>query len=90
MGDAWVSKRQVSKAARERVVRALEHPDVLAVLLLHEIALAEYKRSRPRRLPKFRNPDDPVETWVGRGKRPNWLNARLTAGWILEDFRVRD
>jgi hypothetical protein len=50
MGDAWVSKRQARKAARQRVVLALEHPDVIAILLAHEAALAEYKRSRPRRV----------------------------------------
>jgi hypothetical protein len=49
MGDVWVRKTQARKAARQRVVRALEHPDVIAILLAHEAALAEYKRSRPRR-----------------------------------------
>jgi DNA-binding protein H-NS len=83
-------KRLARRLARERVAHALEHPDVFAVLLAHEFALGEYKRSRPRRLPKFRNLDDPVETWMGRGKRPNWLKAQLAAGRSLEDFRVRD
>ena len=43
-----------------------------------------------KRAPKFRNTDNPAQTWVGRGKRPNWLKAKLLAGARLDDFRVRD
>ena len=42
------------------------------------------------RTPKFRNPEKPAETWMGRGKRPNWLKAQLAAGRSLNDFRVND
>jgi DNA-binding protein H-NS len=27
--------------------------------------------------PKYRNPDDPSQTWTGRGKRPLWFAAAL-------------
>ena len=43
------SKRLARKLSRERVARALEHPDVLAILLAHEVAAAEHKRARRRR-----------------------------------------
>ena len=39
---------------------------------------------------KFRNNDNPAETWAGRGKRPNCLKAKLSAGHCLEDFRIQD
>ena len=55
MGDEG-RKRQAREAARERVARALEHPDVLAVLVVQEAALAEYKRTRPRRRRKNATP----------------------------------
>lgn len=38
--------------------------------------------------PKYRNPDDPAETWAGRGLRPRWLQAALKSGKKLEDFRI--
>jgi DNA-binding protein H-NS len=41
-----------------------------------------------RRAPKFRNTENPAETWMGRGKRPNWLKAQLAAGRSLNDFRI--
>jgi len=40
--------------------------------------------------PKYRNPDDPSETWSGRGKRPRWLTAALSAGRTIEEFIISD
>lgn len=37
---------------------------------------------------KYRNPDDPSQTWSGRGKRPQWINEALAAGKTLEDLAV--
>jgi DNA-binding protein H-NS len=38
--------------------------------------------------PKYRNPDNPSETWAGRGLRPLWLTAALKAGKKLEHFAI--
>jgi DNA-binding protein H-NS len=38
--------------------------------------------------PKFRNPENPSETWAGRGLRPRWLVAAIKSGKKLEDFAV--
>jgi DNA-binding protein H-NS len=43
-----------------------------------------------RHAPKFRNTENPTETWVGRGRRPRWLKEHLAAGRRLDDFRVQD
>lgn len=37
---------------------------------------------------KFANPENPSETWSGRGRQPNWLSAKLKSGANLEDFRL--
>jgi DNA-binding protein H-NS len=37
---------------------------------------------------KFRNPDQPSESWSGRGKRPRWLDAQLRSGKQIDDFRI--
>jgi len=46
------------------------------------------RRPYPKVLPKYQNPDDPAETWSGRGKQPRWLVAQLRAGKTLDDFRI--
>lgn len=38
--------------------------------------------------PKYINPNNPAETWTGRGKRPRWLNDALNAGASLSQFSV--
>src|SRR5215467_9869513 len=38
--------------------------------------------------PKYRNPENPTETWAGRGLRPRWLAAALKLGKKLEHFSI--
>jgi DNA-binding protein H-NS len=38
--------------------------------------------------PKYRNPENPAETWAGRGLRPRWLVAALKGGKKIEDFAI--
>ena len=38
--------------------------------------------------PKYRNPENPSETWAGRGLRPRWLSAALKSGKKLEHFAI--
>jgi DNA-binding protein H-NS len=37
---------------------------------------------------KFVNPDNRSETWTGRGRKPNWLVAKLNKGAKMADFAV--
>lgn len=37
---------------------------------------------------KYRNPDDPSQTWTGRGRKPNWINAALKKGKSLDDLKI--
>jgi DNA-binding protein H-NS len=46
------------------------------------------RRPYPRVLPKYRNPDQPSQTWAGRGKQPRWLTAQLRSGKRAEDFLI--
>jgi DNA-binding protein H-NS len=38
---------------------------------------------------KYVNPDDPSETWTGRGRKPRWLAAKLKAGDRIEKFLIK-
>lgn len=38
--------------------------------------------------PKYQNPDDPEQTWTGRGKRPGWLSELLLKGRAIEEFEI--
>ena len=38
---------------------------------------------------KYANPDDPSETWTGRGRKPRWLSAKLADGAKIEKFLIK-
>jgi DNA-binding protein H-NS len=46
------------------------------------------RRKYPPVLPKYQNPNDPSETWAGRGKQPRWLASQLKAGKKIDDFLI--
>ena len=37
---------------------------------------------------KYKNPDNSSETWTGRGRKPNWLVAKLGKGAKMADFEI--
>jgi DNA-binding protein H-NS len=47
------------------------------------------RRSYPPVLPKFKNPDNPSETWAGRGKQPRWVKRQLRSGKRMDDLRIQ-
>jgi DNA-binding protein H-NS len=38
---------------------------------------------------KYANPDDPSETWTGRGRKPRWLAAKMKDGDRIEKFLIK-
>jgi DNA-binding protein H-NS len=38
--------------------------------------------------PKYRNPENPSETWAGRGLKPRWLAAAIKSGKKIEYFAI--
>ncbi|UHQ19984.1 H-NS histone family protein [Lysobacter sp. KIS68-7] len=39
--------------------------------------------------PKYRNPQNPSETWAGRGQQPKWMATQIAAGKKVDDFLIR-
>ena len=46
------------------------------------------KGRRSKSSAKYVNPDDHSQTWTGRGRKPNWLVARLKKGAKQENFAI--
>ena len=38
--------------------------------------------------PKYRNPENPAETWSGRGLKPRWMAGAIKGGKKLDDFAI--
>jgi hypothetical protein len=79
----------------------LTDPQLLELLKRTEVEIS-MRRASARRLasdrgrimedapPRFRNPENPAETWSGRGSRPAWVEIALGSGHRLEDLRSID
>lgn len=38
--------------------------------------------------PKYAHPENPAQTWTGRGRQPNWVKAALESGKTLDDLKI--
>jgi DNA-binding protein H-NS len=47
------------------------------------------RRPYPEVKPKYQNPNEPSETWSGRGKTPRWVAELIAAGRKLDEFKIR-
>lgn len=46
------------------------------------------RKRRSSGKPKYRNPNNPEQTWTGHGKKPGWLKQAVENGAEQEDFRI--
>jgi len=46
------------------------------------------KRAKSAYVVKYRNPANPNETWVGRGRKPSWIVDAIKKGAKIEKFAV--
>jgi DNA-binding protein H-NS len=75
-------EKRLAQLRREREGRSLDRADAPAK------DLPRSRRKYPRVFPKYRNPEEPSETWSGRGKQPRWLAAALKTGHTIEEFVI--
>lgn len=45
-------------------------------------------RKAQKNPPKYMNPEDPTQTWTGRGRQPAWIKEALASGKSLDKFRI--
>jgi DNA-binding protein H-NS len=84
--DLWSLHVEVSHLLQQRIqTEKLQLEERLKLLA----APVSGRRPYPPVPPKYRNPDQPSETWAGRGKQPRWLVAQLRSGRRMDDFRIK-
>ena len=85
--DLWSLHVEVSQLLQQRIQQ--EKLRLEERLKRLQTPVASGRRPYPPVLPKYFNPDQPSETWTGRGKRPRWLVAQLKSGKRVEDFTIQ-
>ena len=46
------------------------------------------RRAYPKVAAKYQNPQNPSQTWSGRGRQPHWVSSLLASGRDINDFRI--
>jgi len=52
------------------------------------VAVTKTGRGSFKRVPKYRNPSNPDETWSGVGKMPTWFKVQVEKGMVKEDMLI--
>jgi len=87
IADAQNLLDKYEKERRKVVIKEIQ--DLAASANLNvEIKEGDKVITSAKGVPRYRNPNNPQQTWSGRGKRPNWLNEALESGKKLDDFTV--
>jgi len=79
--------KEKSVKLREKLT-ALAHAEGFTIDDLFNLKGAKRGAKRAPAKPKYRNPADHTQTWSGRGKRPRWFHAALTAGKKEKDLLI--
>jgi DNA-binding protein H-NS len=82
-----IAARLAVKLAAEKKLLE-ERLRLLSQARIAQTVRASERRPYPPVFPKFRNPEEPSETWAGRGKQPRWLRKQLRSGKRIDDFRI--
>jgi len=91
--DLWeLHERVVAKLTRELSTEKARLEERLHKLgsASNIITSDRQRRPYPKVLPKYRNPENPAETWSGRGIQPRWLTAQLRSGKKVKHFLIRE
>jgi DNA-binding protein H-NS len=91
--ELWVLHQKVTATLKAKIIAENKVLEDRLLQLSGRLRLAQTsktpeRRSYPTVFPKFRNPEQPSETWTGRGKKPRWLTAQLESGKQINDFRI--
>ncbi|WP_028031586.1 H-NS family nucleoid-associated regulatory protein [Gemmobacter nectariphilus] len=83
---ATYEDRRKKEALAELEEKARDMGFSLAELM----SLQSSKSSRPRgnSVPKYANPENPSDTWSGRGRKPRWFIDGLASGKSPEDMAI--
>lgn len=85
--------QRLEKLAVDEQKAALDAAEKAA--MQHGYSLSELtgmKKSRGKSAkvnpPKYRNPDNPSQTWTGKGRRPQWIKDAEANGTDLSKFEI--
>ncbi len=87
--NAEKALKEKQAAKRKEVIAKIK--ELAASIGVNVVLQEEDKRSARKGVkvaPKYCNPDDPSQTWTGRGVAPKWMQALMKAGHDKAEFEI--
>jgi DNA-binding protein H-NS len=88
LDELWSLHENIRALLVERVEAELQ--TLQSRLTAITLSSGRERRPYPQVKPKFRNPENPLETWTGRGLQPKWVRDLLAAGMRIDDMRIAE
>lgn len=57
---------------------------------LSELVDGPLKKTKIASSPKYQHPENPLLTWTGRGRQPDWLKRAEASGKSRDEFLIRE
>ncbi|MDU9005859.1 H-NS histone family protein [Sedimentitalea todarodis] len=89
--DVEKAIKNAEKRERKDALEAAERAAAEYGFELSELSDDVVKRKSakvPKTKAKYRNPDDPKQTWSGRGRKPQWIHDALAKGTDITDLEI--
>jgi DNA-binding protein H-NS len=88
--ELWNLHEQVALTLADKIAAKKAKLDERLRLIerVSNVVRLDQRRPYPKVIPKYQNPQNPAETWSGRGKQPRWLVAQLQSGNKLDNFLI--
>ncbi|MBV7434409.1 H-NS histone family protein [Cardiobacteriaceae bacterium TAE3-ERU3] len=81
--------RFIDKTRKERAKAILAEAQKQAARLTQEVDIAGSKKgTKPAKPAKYRDPQDPNNTWSGYGRQPDWMKDHIANGGDKEDLLI--
>ena len=89
--DVAVALKEAEQRELSEAMKAVEQAAAQYGYSLDEVLGTSQKAQTSRKskaAPKYRNPENPSETWTGRGRKPHWVHKALTDGVDISELEI--
>ncbi|NIZ12876.1 H-NS family nucleoid-associated regulatory protein [Phaeobacter sp. HF9A] len=88
--DVEKALKDAEQRERNAALKAVEQAAAEFGFSLDEVLTSPAKGGarKSKAVAKYRNPENPDETWTGRGRKPHWVHAALSRGVDISDLEI--
>jgi DNA-binding protein H-NS len=89
-GDIDAAMKAAEKREKKEALKAAQRAAAEFGFSLDEISggAKSAGAKKTKAAPKYQNPNNPEETWSGRGRKPKWVHEALSKGTDISKLEI--